>query len=229
MILALHETCLEYFKRRLSEGWRCVSLEGYNAVLLSPDGIRRELDLRNAVETLRPNDNGDYKELNLCIGCPDATHWECSDEASCDGDSSFAGNSDVSGYLSDAYHLAASAIPGGSIINSVTVYTCHNGTSGTGKYRPGLRLAVVETLGTEIASTPSWLTHSEALARPGGGNWAVADLADLQVIAGCRNTTTPSASNVSQIYIEVDWSEAPSGIENKSANMGAKMLAEKML
>ena len=51
-MFVLHETCLEYFRRRLAEGWECISLEGHNAVLLSPDGnVRREIDLRNDIET----------------------------------------------------------------------------------------------------------------------------------------------------------------------------------
>ena len=55
MAISLHETCLEYFRRRLREGWKCISLEGHNAVLRSPDGIIRPLDLRNDVLTLSPN------------------------------------------------------------------------------------------------------------------------------------------------------------------------------
>ncbi|GAI05297.1 unnamed protein product, partial [marine sediment metagenome] len=63
MELVKHETCQEYFRRRLSEGWKCISLEGYNAVILSPEGIRRELDLRNDIETLRPNATGDLSQM----------------------------------------------------------------------------------------------------------------------------------------------------------------------
>lgn len=45
-----HETCPQYVARRLSEGWKIVSQEGFNVVLQSPDGLLRPVDLRYDTE-----------------------------------------------------------------------------------------------------------------------------------------------------------------------------------
>ena len=62
------ETCQEYFDRRIREGWKCISRDGPLVVLLSPDGIRKEMDLRNDVETLRPNAAGDETNIDSQVG-----------------------------------------------------------------------------------------------------------------------------------------------------------------
>lgn len=41
------QTCQQYFDRRLSEGWECISRQGHDAVLRSPDGFLLPIDLRN--------------------------------------------------------------------------------------------------------------------------------------------------------------------------------------
>ncbi|GAG86809.1 unnamed protein product, partial [marine sediment metagenome] len=85
MELVKRETCLEYFHRRLSEGWKCISLEGYNAVLLSPDGVRRTLDLRHDILTLRPN--SDTSQGISQESPTQGTHYDLVDDAGTgDGD-----------------------------------------------------------------------------------------------------------------------------------------------
>ncbi len=50
------QTCQQYFDRRLAEGWKCINRQGHNAVLKSPDGLLRTIDLRNDV--MGPNPPG---------------------------------------------------------------------------------------------------------------------------------------------------------------------------
>jgi hypothetical protein len=118
MEIVKRETCQEYFQRRLSEGWECISLEGHNAVLLSPDGIRKELDLRNDVLTLRPNAAGD--ETNISHQSPKSgEHWDKVDEATADDDSTKVTTLSRD-YQRDLYNLPSSS--GSGTINKITVY-----------------------------------------------------------------------------------------------------------
>ncbi|GAJ12518.1 unnamed protein product, partial [marine sediment metagenome] len=77
-----HETCIEYLARRLSEGWKCISFKHPFAILLSPEGIIRPLDLRNDVETLRPNAPGDA--TNWLPHPSGEANWKNVDEAVAD-------------------------------------------------------------------------------------------------------------------------------------------------
>ena len=141
----LHETCLEYLKRRLSEGWRLIELDYPKAVLLSPWGQRRELDVRNDVETLRPNAAGDY--ANIAYQLPvESEHWDKVDEESPDDDTTYVYTPSAV-QQKDAYNLQDTAIPGGSIINSVQVYHRIRGLA-----QPFLRLAGVETEGAKVGN-----------------------------------------------------------------------------
>ncbi|GAI80869.1 unnamed protein product, partial [marine sediment metagenome] len=123
MELVKHETCLQYFHRRLSEGWKCISLEGYNAVLLSPEGIRREIDLRNDILTLRPNEPGVSTQLYKGGSSPAPTNWEGVDEETPDEDVTYnynnAGPTPTTG--KDLYNLPNHTTESGPI-NSVKVY-----------------------------------------------------------------------------------------------------------
>jgi len=88
MAVSLVETCQQYFDRRIKEGWKCISLEGHNAVLLSPDGIRREVDLRHDTETLRPNGAGDLTGIGY--QSPSSTyHWDKVDEVIADDSTTY--------------------------------------------------------------------------------------------------------------------------------------------
>ena len=73
-------------------------------------------------ETLRPNASGDLTQL-----LPKASpNWGQVDEAVADSDTSYVENTEtgVSGtYEADLYNLPDSAIPTGSTINSITIYS----------------------------------------------------------------------------------------------------------
>ena len=165
-----------------------------------------------ATEILRPNAAGDY--TNITTQYPASTyHWDKVDEASSDDDTTYIevpGTSE----LRDVFHLGASSIPTGSTINSVTVY--HNCRAtvplNPAYFRPLLRLGTSETLGTVISTTSTTYTlQSEALVRPGGGSWSVADLANLQVGIGLYAQIDTKASRCTQVYVVVDYTPAAVG------------------
>jgi hypothetical protein len=114
----IKETCSEYYHRRLSEGWKEIKRDGFNVVLLSPEGIERKIDLRNDVETLRPNAAGD--ETNIPTQYP-ATgyHWDKVDDVTSDDGSTFIVTG-LKSYKRDLYNLPAHS--GSGTINKITVY-----------------------------------------------------------------------------------------------------------
>ena len=165
-----------------------------------------------STEILRPDAAGAYCNLPRETGSPCPTHFQNVDEVSTDEDSTLVQN-DTAVEQKDAYNIGSSSIPGGSVINSVTVYFRFRSVDvGDAYATPGLRLSASETLGTEIPHTGTgYTTYNEALARPGGGNWAVADLADLEVIIGLKAGTGLNYGNCTQIYVQIDYSLAVVG------------------
>lgn len=144
-------------------------------------------------ETFVPNAPGDY--TNITLETPFGfAHWDVVDDppgAPTDGD--FVQDP---GANADAYNLVDHTTETGAI-ESVTVFFR---LLGDGNSTPGLRLAAAETLGTPVANTGAWTTHSEVLARPGGGVFSWADIDNLQAIISLAPATNAYCS---QIYIRV--------------------------
>ncbi len=109
----------------------------------------------------------------------------------------------------DAYTLQNSTIPAGRTINSVTVYyrieDANGGGGGTGEARPYVRLNGLETTGAWQAAPAAWQTYSEALLRPGGGDWSTDDLNNLQVAIGLKVTDALDWAYLTQTYIAIQY------------------------
>lgn len=236
MELVKHETCLEYFRRRLSEGWKCISLEGYNAVLLSPDGIRRELDLRNDVETLRPNAPGDECTIPLQVGAACPNHYQNVDDVDPDEDDTVVICSGT-GWFRDLYNVAASGV-GAGVINYIKVYTrCRADESpdwaslriaiksGTGGGDPDTVDESGDLTVTESYENYSnqWNTNPATAAA-----WAWAEIDKLQIGLVITRPGVAKATVCTQVFVEVDYTPE-AGLGKKSANMAAKMIAGKLI
>lgn len=216
-----HETCLEYFRRRLSEGWKCIILEGHNAVLLSPDGnILRPVDLRNDVLTLRPNGVGDLTELTPLGG----TNWASVYDPTPDEDASYVyGTGEI-----DLYALPNHTTESG-VINFVKIYVRAKyitaGKNGTA--RPYYKTEGVagwkdshDMTNEYVTYSSTWTTNPEV-----GGAWTWEQIDALQ--AGVRLYATGEGGRCTQVYVEVE--EEPAGLESISANMAAKMMEARVL
>lgn len=210
--LVKHETCLEYFRRRLSEGWKCVSLEGHNAVLLSPWGQRREFDLRNDVETLRPNAGGAETALRYWDGSdhdPDVLHnWEQVDEAEADGSSTYVFTT-LTGPTRDLYNLPASS--GSGVISKITVYFCCRRSAVDAFWDAAavVKSDTTVTKGTDqtIVSHLAWNTLSQEWATnpADAGAWEWADIDALQIGVALTETGGVGEGYCTQVYVEVDY------------------------
>lgn len=104
----------------------------------------------------------------------------------------------------DVMTLAASGLSSESINSIEVVMVLKASSSAYGAY-PLLKLSGNETVGTLFQPNTSYATNSQSLARPGGGSWAVADLADLQI--GVRSGTLGKGAWVrcTQIYLKIDY------------------------
>ena len=206
-----HETCLEYFRRRLKEGWKCIKLESHNAVLLSPDGIIRPIDLRNDVETLRPNGGGTNTNLQSYDGTlrdPDPNiNYTMVDEETPDGYSTEVITQNSS-YLLDTYNIPNPT--GSGPINYVKVY-CHIKCDFQENGKVAIRTHSTEYYGPEEDLTTSWVTYSNQWnTNPNTGSaWTWEELNDLEIGVALKGAVTEDRwVNCTQVYAEVDYTPA---------------------
>jgi len=203
MAVSLHETCLEYFHRRIREGWKCISLEGYNAVLLSPDGnIRRPIDLRNDVETLRPNADGANTGIEDDEG-GGRPFFDSVDEAVADDDTTY-----VKGSGTDTYGLPDSGVGTGTI-NHVTVYAVCRATAANHELRIVIYTHTTLYYGSVEVLTTDWASYfKQWTSNPNTSSaWTWAERDALE--AGIELTDTGLGYPLcTQVYVEVDYTEA---------------------
>jgi len=203
----LRETCPQYVARRLSEGWKITKQEGFLIILESPDGIIRPVDLRNDVETLRPNAAGDLTEIQYQYPAS-GSHYEKVDEESADDESTY-----VYAYSTalqrDLYNLPASS--GSGTINFIKVYfRCMRGGIGAGQNaRPVIKSDTTVTEGTSLLpSRYSYTTYSQQWnTNPADSQaWAWADIDALQIGVKLYAISSTYFIHCTQVYVEVDYS-----------------------
>lgn len=158
-----------------------------------------------ATETRRPSGAGDAAEMTPS---GDATNWECVDEEVSDDDTTYNGSPFTGSPRSDLLALPATAIPAGSLINSVTVYARAKELLDEVQVAVQCRLGGTTVVGTLQNLTTSYATYSEALARPGGGLWQQTDMNSLQI--GYTDDARASGGfRCTQCWVVVDYT-APS-------------------
>ncbi len=201
-----------------------VELDGYvdttagaNKYLVNKPGslsIYNDLTTSGKIHVLIPTSNstvnlatagaGDNTSITSVIGA--ATHWEAVQTN--DSDTSYVSTTSTT-YLLDTYTTNASSLnlPSGSVINAVAVITIRRSTTANNALlKPVLRLGGIETVGSEVTSTPStsYITDNQTLVRPGGGSWSLSDLASLQI--GAYLADTGAEGRLTQVYAQVLYS-----------------------
>lgn len=215
MAISLRETCQEYFDRRLREGWKCVSRDGPFVVLLSPDGIRKKMDLRHDVETLRPNGAGDETAIEFQFPDSDA-HWDKVDEVVADDATTRVWMSDTS-YERDLYALPAST--GSGTISKITVhFRCY--THGTSFAKASIKSGTTVTDGVEKSLSYGWDDYSQewALNPDDGEAWEWADIDELQIGVSMKGDGSLDVF-CTQIYVEVDYTPDPPTVTTQAVTV----------
>lgn len=220
-----HETCLEYSRRRLSEGWKCISLEGYNAVLLSPDGIRRKVDLRNDILTLAPNADSTPLELTALGG---GDHYiEVDEQPDPDEDSTRVYTTSTANKV-DLYGLPNHTTESGTI-NSVKAYARCRYTAGVSYGQIKIKTHATVYSGDEETLPPfdyttyskTWSDNPNTLTA-----WTWAEVDALEAGIQLRTGGVKRGAHCTQVYVEVDytppvgWTGKISGVTNPAKIMG---------
>lgn len=109
----------------------------------------------------------------------------------------------TSSYLSA---LNYTAIPAGSIINSVTAHSLEGRDSaGNGQGKTQIELSGNTTNLTLHTYGANWTVREEAVSRPGGGSWAYADLASVR----CRYVSNGDGDGgqvrIDETYLIIDY------------------------
>lgn len=228
MEVARHETCPQYVARRLSEGWRITRQEGFLVVLESPEGIIRPVDLRNDIQTLRPNGAGASTAFNYYDGGsygPDPNNnWKQVDEAIADNDSTYVHR--FAGAGIDFYNIANPTFAD-SVINKVTVYCrCRQHSAGSHCGYYGIKSGATESWNLKAFGV-GWSDYNTVYTTdPNTGvAWIKAAITTLQVGVQIKDETY-NGITCTQIYVEVDytlvvpWSGKISGVTNPAKIMG---------
>lgn len=164
------------------------------------------------------NGDGDYTNIQNKTA---ATHWQSVDDAhAAPDDASYVSEARAAQYK-DAFELedASGTIGVYDIVDNVTVYYRFRSVVANMWGQPFLRLDGVETDGTEVQRVADGFgTYSETLDRPGGGDWSLNDIDDLQVVLGLRATgaDTVYGSQISVVvsYTPVDVEVSATGIDS---------------
>ena len=161
-----------------------------------------------STEILRPDGNGNYTALTGTYAS-----W---DDVSPDEDSTYVYLPDgVNATRKDSSTLGSSGLSD-ETISEVRVYfrvKSHNATY-QATFRPLVRLSGTDVNGSAVNQTTSYSTKNQALARPGGGDWAVSDLANLEVglaiTEGTLGGKYPAyyGGRCTQIYVQITYSSA---------------------
>lgn len=157
--------------------------------------------LQMPTEILRPNGAGLSASLTASAG----SNYQCVDEVSANGDTDYVSTT-VNTQL-DYYALDNTALTT-ETVDSVDAWTEARVLAGAGGgdlVAPGVRVSGSDSSGSAGTLTTSYVAReSAALARPGGGSWAVSDLDGMQFKLVLQENGT-SESRCTQVYVEINY------------------------
>lgn len=160
-----------------------------------------------ATVTFRPTGDGFHID-GTANGA--ANRWECVDETTSDGDSTYIAMNSVS---QNTYLITTNTITNTDTINSVTVY-CITRALAAGKLitaitRPAIYESGVFSAPTTSANNPtSYTTYSQIWTTiPSTGNpWTKGDIDVLEI--GIESVSSGTSMRMTQVYVVVDYTSS---------------------
>ena len=153
-------------------------------------------------ETIQPAAEGYVRDWVILAGSGKVVAVQAPDD---DDTSAIRG---LPGIICDqAYTLTSNAIPVGAVINSVSVYTRCARYASASTIATGLYLSGVLSSGPDQALPVAYTSYTDVISRPGGGAWAVSDLASVQVVIQQK---TANRSRCTSLWVIVNYTPPPS-------------------
>lgn len=154
-----------------------------------------------ATETLRPNALGDLNQHSV-------TGTDAAVATSDNSDATYLRNN-TGTVLEDRLHLGApTTVTASDTIDGIDVrFRARTETSsGDATITVGLRLSSTNSMASAQGSIPTTAADFSrtSIARPGGGSWTYADLADLQVVAQ-SNDGSAGAIRLFELSVDVQY------------------------
>jgi len=154
--------------------------------------------------TRRPNADGNYVEWGFSTG---TSSYSLVDEAISDDDDTYI-------YTLDADRFSCTfpttpAVPSGATNISVTVHynSKKSGVVGSPAFTPFLRFSSTDNDGSAQSLTTSYVEYSEAISKPGGGDWTVAEINGLLWEAGGLHNGS-GTNRCTQLWVVISYTPA---------------------
>jgi hypothetical protein len=102
------------------------------------------------------------------------------------------------------FTLAAHSIPANAVISAISlVMRVRRDSTTDGSIAGRFTLGGTTVTGSTVTTTSAYVDVTQTLARPGGGNWTVADLASLS--AEIIDNHGARRSRITTMYVSVGW------------------------
>jgi hypothetical protein len=157
---------------------------------------------------LRPESSGQSAQ---CGRTGASANWDCVDESSSDGTSTYVYGDDNDDYQYDYYNIPNVGSMTGTItsvtVKIVAIATTQNSGQDvraqttiyySGNYRDG----------TDNALTTNWVTYSDSFTKPGGGSWTFSNIDSLQIGVGLQShdsSGTWREARATQVWVEINF------------------------
>jgi FlaG/FlaF family flagellin (archaellin) len=160
---------------------------------------------------LRPESDG---SSTSCGTHGESANYNCVDESSADGDSTYVYGTGDDSYRYDYYNIPdVGTISGTVTINSVTVNMVSMAESQNSYNDVRGRTVIFYNSnrydGTErILPTSGWTPYSDAFSRPGGGTWTFTNINSLQIGVGLRSHNSSGnfrEARCTQVWVVIEY------------------------
>jgi len=155
--------------------------------------------------TRRPSAEGNY-DGNWIVSTG-TDQWAMIDEATSDDDGTYIYSESANRF--SCTFPTTPAVPSGATDISVTVHyiSKKSGALGSPAFTPFLRFSSTDNDGSAQSLTTSYVEYSEAISKPGGGDWTVAEVNGISWEAGGLHNGSGN-NRCTQLWVVISYTPA---------------------